>query len=47
MKFNYFLLIFIMPTKEQAIALADKYLTDTRRHCDQVAQIMAYFAKKL
>lgn len=36
-----------MTTKTQATALADKYLTDTRRHCDQVAQIMAYFAREL
>lgn len=36
-----------MPTKAQAIDLADTYLTETRRHCDQVAHIMSYFAKEL
>lgn len=31
----------------QAQELASKYLTDTLRHCQQVAQVMKYFAKKL
>ncbi len=36
-----------MPTKDQAIALAQKYLTDTYNHCYQVGTIMEYFAKQL
>lgn len=35
------------PSREQAENLASKYLKDTKRHCEQVAKIMQYFAKKL
>ena len=35
------------PSVAEATALADKYLTDTRRHCEQVGKVMQYFAKKL
>ncbi len=27
--------------------LADKYLAETRQHCEQVGKVMQYFAKKL
>jgi len=37
----------VYPNIEQSKLLADKYLTDTKRHCEQVAKIMKYFAKKL
>lgn len=36
-----------MPAKSDAQGLADKYLTDTRKHCEQVGKVMAYFANKL
>ncbi len=36
-----------MPSVADAQALADKYLNDTRRHCEQVGKVMQYFAKKL
>lgn len=35
------------PTREQAEQLAQKYLKDTLRHCQQVGGIMEYFAKEL
>lgn len=35
------------PSREQAIALAKKYLTDTYNHCYQVGKVMEYFAHKL
>ena len=35
------------PSRADAQALADKYLTETRKHCEQVGKIMQYFAKKL
>jgi lysyl-tRNA synthetase, class II len=36
-----------LPSTADAQALADKYLTETRKHCEQVGKIMQYFAKKL
>lgn len=36
-----------LPTLEHAHALVRKYLTDTRRHCEQVGGIMKWFANKL
>ena len=36
-----------MSLREEAIKLADKYLNDTRKHAEQVAKLMEYFAKKL
>lgn len=36
-----------LPSRDQAQELANKYLTDTKLHCEQVGQVMAYFAKKL
>lgn len=36
-----------LPTREDAESLATKYLTETLRHCQQVGQVMAYFARKL
>lgn len=36
----------IVPARQAAIDLADKYLLDTNLHCKQVAHIMEYFAKK-
>lgn len=36
-----------LPSTTDAQALADKYLTETRKHCEQVGKIMQYFAKKL
>lgn len=36
-----------LPSTAEAQALADKYLTETRKHCEQVGKIMQYFAKKL
>lgn len=36
-----------LPTISDAQTLADKYLTETRKHCEQVGKIMQYFAKKL
>jgi predicted hydrolase (HD superfamily) len=36
-----------LPSRADAEALADKYLTDTRRHCAQVGQVMEWFAKDL
>ncbi len=36
-----------IPKVSEAQALADKYLTETRKHCEQVGKIMQYFAKKL
>jgi predicted hydrolase (HD superfamily) len=36
-----------LPTKDQALALTNTYLKDTLRHCQQVWQVMQYFAKKL
>lgn len=36
-----------LPSTSDAQALADKYLTETRKHCEQVGKIMQYFAKKL
>lgn len=35
------------PTIEQAEAHADKHLTSTRTHCQQVGEVMRSFAKKL
>jgi len=37
----------VLPTIKQAEELAKKYLTDTLNHCQQVWNIMKYFAKKL
>jgi len=36
-----------LPGEEQAIQLIDTYLTDTKRHCLQVGEIMRAFAKEL
>jgi putative nucleotidyltransferase with HDIG domain len=36
-----------LPTRDAAEGLATKYLTETLRHCQQVGQVMAYFARKL
>lgn len=36
-----------LPTESQALSLIDNYLTDTRRHCEQVGQVMRHFAKQL
>lgn len=36
-----------VPSVSDAQKLADKYLTDTRKHCEQVGKVMQYFAKKL
>lgn len=36
-----------MPSVKESQALADKYLMETRNHCEQVGKIMQYFAKKL
>jgi len=36
-----------LPKISDAQALADKYLTETRKHCEQVGKVMQYFAKKL
>lgn len=36
-----------VPSISDAQKLADKYLTDTRKHCEQVGKVMEYFAKKL
>lgn len=36
-----------LPTREAAENLASQYLTETLRHCQQVGQVMAYFARKL
>jgi lysyl-tRNA synthetase, class II len=36
-----------LPTIDQAEALAQHYLNDTLRHCQQVGKVMKYFAKKL
>jgi hypothetical protein len=36
-----------VPSIEDSQKLADKYLTDTRKHCEQVGKVMQYFAKKL
>ncbi len=35
------------PTKDKVLQLVDTYLTDTKRHCEQVAWVMKYFASKL
>lgn len=35
------------PSISEAQELANKYLTDTRKHCEQVGKVMQYFAKKL
>jgi len=35
------------PTIQEAKKLAEKYLTETKNHCYQVAQVMQHFAKKL
>jgi len=32
---------------EQAHALVEEYLTETKRHCQQVGKVMEYFANKL
>ncbi len=37
----------LLPKTDQVTALVDKYLSDTKRHCEQVAWIMKAFAKKL
>jgi len=36
-----------LPSTSDAQALAKKYLNDTLQHCEQVAKVMQYFAKKL
>ncbi|MEI7477118.1 MAG: HDIG domain-containing metalloprotein [bacterium] len=36
-----------LPTVEEAEQIANKYLSDTLRHCQQVAKVMKFFAKKL
>ena len=36
-----------IPSVKDAQALADKYLTETRKHCEQVGKVMQHFAKKL
>ena len=36
-----------IPNVDDAHNLADKYLTDTKQHCYQVAKVMKHFAKKL
>lgn len=36
-----------VPAVGDAQALADKYLSETRKHCEQVAKVMQHFAKKL
>jgi elongation factor P--beta-lysine ligase/ribosomal protein S18 acetylase RimI-like enzyme len=36
-----------LPSTSQAQALANKYLTDTLQHCEQVAKVMQHFAHKL
>lgn len=36
-----------LPTLEQAQSLVDKYLTETKKHCEDVAKVMKYFAHKL
>lgn len=36
-----------LPSLDQAHDLVNAYLTDTKRHCEQVGQIMQRFAKKL
>lgn len=36
-----------VPSISDSQKLADKYLTDTRKHCEQVGKVMQYFAKKL
>ncbi|MFZ2151274.1 MAG: lysine--tRNA ligase [Candidatus Absconditicoccaceae bacterium] len=36
-----------LPTLEQVQSLVDKYLTETKKHCEDVAKVMKYFAHKL
>lgn len=36
-----------LPTRKAANELTEKYLSDTKLHCEQVAHVMEYFAKKL
>jgi len=36
-----------LPSIKEVEKLMDKYLTDTKQHCQDVAQVMKYFAKKL
>lgn len=36
-----------LPTLEQANLLVDKYLIETKKHCQDVAKVMKYFAHKL
>ncbi len=36
-----------LPTLEQVHWLVDKYLTETKKHCQDVAKVMKYFAHKL
>jgi len=36
-----------LPTTEQVQSLVDKYLTETKKHCEDVAKVMKYFAHKL
>ncbi|MCF7834500.1 lysine--tRNA ligase [Candidatus Gracilibacteria bacterium] len=36
-----------LPSLEQAQLLVDKYLTETKKHCEDVAKVMKYFAHKL
>ncbi len=36
-----------LPTLEQVHWLVDKYLTETKKHCEDVAKVMKYFAHKL
>lgn len=36
-----------LPSSEQATSVIEKYLTDTKRHCQQVGECMRWFASKL
>ena len=36
-----------LPTLDQVHWLVDKYLTETKKHCEDVAKVMKYFAHKL
>lgn len=36
-----------LPTIDQVHWLVDKYLTETKKHCEDVAKVMKYFAHKL
>jgi hypothetical protein len=35
-----------LPSIDDAKKLVDKYLTETRKHCEDVAKVMKYFANK-